>query len=141
MKHRNTVITVAIIVAVLLAAYGIGMWVRHVRIEHLREKAAAENKALAEKMVTQQMPGGRRSAEDEQKRRAEIRKQRELQMEKVKAMTDEEKHKFVEEQVRSTTSASGGTRATHEPRQINTTAQPGAAPVASEPNKTTSVAR
>jgi flagellar biosynthesis/type III secretory pathway M-ring protein FliF/YscJ len=141
MKHRNTLITVAIIAAVLLAAYGIGLLIRQARIRHLREEAAARDEAMAQKMLTQQLPGGRRPRQDDQKRRAEIQKQREMALEKVKSMTDEQKRKMVQDEVRRRTSAGERVREAPNAQRPNVPAQPGAAPAAVEPNKTTDVVR
>jgi uncharacterized membrane protein YcjF (UPF0283 family) len=136
MTQRDTVIMVVKIAAVLIVACLIGLLIRQARIRHLDREATARQKALAEKAITQQSPGGRRPVDD-QKRRAELQKQRDQARETVNKMTDEEKAKMVENEVRSRMGASGRPPSPRRAARTNPTIQPSTAPVAPEPNTTT----
>jgi hypothetical protein len=98
MKHMNIVVSVIIIAAVLVAAYAVGLLVRHARM-HDNQSGLAATEDFKAKMG-QQMPGERYPRGADGNTPAQVRQQREQMLEAMKHMTDEEKHRFTEEQVR-----------------------------------------
>ena len=111
MKHMNIVVSVIIIAAVLVAAYAVGLLVRHIRTQNNRSgslaASVAEDAATLQARAEQQIPDARRSRRDEGPTPEQIRQQREQLLEKMKTMTEEEKRKYTEEQVRKRFSAAG----------------------------------
>jgi len=110
MKHMNIVVSAIIIAAVLVAAYAVGLLVRHARMHGLSGPTAAET---FKAQVVRQMPGGRYPRGADGNTPAQVRQQREQTLEKMKHMTEEEKHQFTEEQVRKRFGA--GKPRVHEP--------------------------
>jgi hypothetical protein len=107
MKHMKIVVSVIIIAAVLVAAYAIGLLVRHAR---MNDKQSGQNTG-AEELQTQmgqQSPGGRYPHAADEKTLKQVKQQREQMLEKVKNMTEEEKRQFIDKQVRDRFSVSGG---------------------------------
>lgn len=111
MKYMNIVVSVIIVAAVLVAAYAVGLLVRHARM-HDRQPGppavATEDPATVKAMMEQQRPGGRRASTADANMPAQIKAKREEMAEKMKNMTEEEKRRFTEEQVRSHLGAAGG---------------------------------
>jgi hypothetical protein len=102
MKHMNIVISAIVIAAVLIAAYAVGLLVRHARTHNDQSgslaASIAEDAALQAK-AGQQAPGSRRPHQ-EGPTPEQVRQQREQLLEKMKTMTEEEKRKYTEEEVR-----------------------------------------
>ncbi len=111
MKHMNVVITVIIAAAVLVAAYGVGLLVRHARTPDRQSGPAGtltENPAILKMRLAQQSPGGRLAGSADSNQAARIQQERALMLEKTKNMTKEEKRRFMEEQARDRFSAASG---------------------------------
>jgi len=112
MKHMNIVVSVIIAGAVLVAAYAVGLLVRHMRTPDGRLESAAvaptEDPAALKARVAQQSPGGRNASGADSNLPAEVQRQREQMLEKMKNMTEEEKRRFVEQEVRNRFSAADG---------------------------------
>jgi hypothetical protein len=111
MKHMNIVVSAIIIAAVLVAAYAVGLLVRHIRTQNNQSgslaASVAEDAATLQARTEQQAPGGRRPRRAEGPTPEQIRQEREQLLEKMKTMTEEEKRKYTEEQVRKRFSAAG----------------------------------
>jgi hypothetical protein len=107
MKHMNTIVSVIIAAAILVAAYGVGLLVRHARTPSGQHERAAvmptESPAAIKARIAQQLPGGSARGGDS-KLSAEVEQKNRQMLEK---MTDEEKRRFTEEQVRSHFSGAG----------------------------------
>ncbi|MBN1506740.1 MAG: hypothetical protein JW955_07835 [Sedimentisphaerales bacterium] len=104
MKHMNIVISAIVIAAVLVAAYAVGLLVRHVRTQNdqsgLLAASVAEDAAARQAGAEQQAPGVKRARRAEGPTPEQVRQQREQLLEKMKTMTEEEKRKYMEEEVR-----------------------------------------
>jgi len=99
MKHMNIVISVIIAAAVLVAAYGIGLLVRHARTpDRPLTPAGAESPAALKTRLAQQSPGGRLAGAADSNEAARIQRERAQALEKTKNMTKEQKRRFMEEQ-------------------------------------------
>jgi hypothetical protein len=111
MRHMNIVVSVIIIAAVLVAAYAVGLLVRHIRTQNNPSgslaASVAEDAATLQARTEQQAPGARRPRRAEGPTPEQIRQEREQLLEKMKTMTEEEKRKYTEEQVRKRFSAAG----------------------------------
>jgi len=107
MKHMNIVVSIIIAAAVLVAAYAVGLLVRHARTPDSHAVLVTEDSAAFKARVAQQLPGGSSARGADGNLPAEIRQQREQMLEKMKTMTEEEKRKFTQEQVRNRFSAAG----------------------------------
>jgi predicted RND superfamily exporter protein len=107
MKHMKVVVFVIIVAAVLIAAYAVGLLVRHAR---MNDKQTGQDTATQDlqAQMGQQSPGGRYPHATDEKTLTQVRQQREQTLEKVKNMTEEEKRRFIDKQVRDRFSVSGG---------------------------------
>lgn len=92
MKRTNTIVMVIVAAAVLIAAYAVGLLIRHARTQRGTPDAARTPQTL----VDQHAPGGRRVGREPP---VDTRPQKEALLEKVNSMTEEEKRKFTQEQV------------------------------------------
>lgn len=110
MKHMNVVVSAVIVVAVLVAAYAVGLLVRHARMGNSPSGLTATQDFKAK--VDRQMPGERHARAADGNTPEQIRLQRVATLEKMKHMTEEEKRRFTEEQVRKRFGA--GKPRTHE---------------------------
>ena len=104
MKYMNIVVSVVIAAAVLVAAYGVGLLVRHARM-HDRQSGpsaltAMNDPATVKAVTDKQRPGGQAGRAADPNLAAKTKAEREKMLEKMKNMTEEEKRRFIEEQVR-----------------------------------------
>ncbi len=98
MKHMNIVVSVIIAAAVLVAAYGVGLLVRHARMDG--QLTATESPGARKAGMGRHSPADSNLA-------AQTRQKREQMLEKVKTMSPEEKRRLMDEQVRSRFDAGG----------------------------------
>jgi len=112
MKYMNIVVSVIIAAAVLVVAYGVGRIVRHARMQDKQPGpsaiTAADDPATMKAMMDKQRPGGQAGSTADPNLTAKLKAEREKMLEKMKNMTEEEKRRFMEEQVRSHVGATGG---------------------------------
>jgi len=112
MKYMNIAVSVIIAAAVLIAAYAVGLLVRHARTHDRQPGPPAvttnEDPATVKAMMEQQRPGGRRASTADANMPAQVKAKREEMAKKMKNMTEEEKRRFTEEQVRSHLGPAGG---------------------------------
>jgi hypothetical protein len=101
MKRMNIVISIIIAAAVLVAAYGVGLVVRHARTQSRQPVPATvgESPATVKAMVERQRPGGKAGRPVDANMAAQTKAEREQMIEKMKNMTKEEKRRFMDEQV------------------------------------------
>ncbi|HON90178.1 MAG TPA: hypothetical protein PLS24_03995 [Sedimentisphaerales bacterium] len=124
MKSSNTIVTVVVIAAVLIAAYGVGLLIRQARLGNAPPTVMtdANSPDTASKVVrTEPAPGGGQT-KDTPEIRAQIKERRAEMIEKMASATEEEKARFIE-QVRTRV---GGRRKTQpvkvqEPNSIQKT--------------------
>jgi hypothetical protein len=99
MKSSNTIVTGVVIVAVLIAAYGVGLLIQHARMGSTQPPAATNaNDAKAAKGTARPGPGGGQT-KDSPEVRAKVKESHAEMIEKMEKATEEEKAKF-KEQVR-----------------------------------------
>jgi hypothetical protein len=112
MKYMNIVVSIVVAAAVLVAAYGVGLLVRHARMHDKQSGpsaiAAADDPAAVKAMMDKQRPGGQAGHATDPNLTAKLKAEREKMLEKMKNMTEEEKHRFIEEQVRSHVGGTSG---------------------------------
>ncbi len=97
MKLSNTVVSVIVIVAVLVSAYALGLLIRQARTGGSRVQAPADvNKPARPTAVASHGPDAERT-KDTPEERAKTQKQRAQAIEKMNAMTPEQKQKFREQ--------------------------------------------
>ncbi len=120
MKHMNIVVSVIIAAAILVAAYAVGLLVRHARTPDGQLESAAvtpiESPATLKARVAQQLPGGGSAGAADANLAARSQQEREQMLERMKGMTKEEKQRFTMEEARKHFGA-GGTRS--EPRKMS----------------------
>ncbi len=111
MKSSNTIVTVVIVGAVLVAAYAVGLLIRQARMGDSASSvppAAEVNEAQVHedtaKLSHQPGTGG---TQDSQQARAELKNKREEALQKMDSATEEEKEQF-REKVRERFSAEPG---------------------------------
>jgi hypothetical protein len=97
MKVSNTVVSAIVIVAILVSAYGLGLLIRQARTgrTHVQAPADVNNTARQTEIMARGPGDGRRK--DTPEERAKIKDQRTQALEKMKAMTPEERQKFREQ--------------------------------------------
>ena len=97
MKLSNTVVSVIVIVAVLVSAYALGLLIRRARTGATRVQAPAEvNQVSRQTAVASHRPGEERT-KDTPEERAKIKDRKAQALEKMNALTPEEKQEFREE--------------------------------------------
>lgn len=113
MKSSNTVVTVIVVAAVLLAAYAVGLLIHQARQGDSQPQAAAEaNEALVREGTAKLSHGpeaGR--AKDTPQERAKLKDQRAQALENMDSATDEQKQQF-RQQVRERFADRRGTKGT-----------------------------
>ncbi len=111
MKLSNTVVSVIVIAAVLVSAYALGLLIRHARTGGSRVQTPAEvNQPAGPMAVASHGPGAER-INDTPEERAKIQKQRAQAIEKMNAMTPEQKQKFREQIRKQVGGRQGGKKA------------------------------
>lgn len=124
MKHMNIVVSVIIAAAILVAAYAVGLLVRHARTPDGQLESAAvtpiESPATLKARVAQQLPGGGSAGAADANLAARSQQEREQMLERMKGMTKEEKQRFTMEEAqalrrrrheeRTAQNVAGGTR-------------------------------
>lgn len=109
MKHMNILVTLVVAAAVLVAAYGVGLLVRHTRSQH-KPVIKADDPAVREAMLAKQRPGGEAGRGSDPNAAAQLAAEREKMQETMKNMTDDERRRVIEEQVRNEVSTATGRR-------------------------------
>jgi len=110
MKHMNIVVSIVIAAAVLVVAYGVGRLVRHARTDRLSGPSAVtatDDPATVKGMMDKQRPGGQAGRTADPNLAAQAKAEKEKMLEAMKNMTEEEKHRYIEEQVRSQVGGTG----------------------------------
>jgi hypothetical protein len=99
MKPSSTIVTVVVIAAVLIAAYGVGLLIRQARMGNSQSPTAADaNGVKAGREAAGPAPGGGQT-KDSPEVRAKVKDSHAEMIEKMESATEEEKAKF-KEQVR-----------------------------------------
>jgi len=95
MKSSNTVATIIIVVAVLIAAYAVGLLVRQARVGRSQPVASEANEAVIRQGTAKlsHAPGAGR-AQGTPEQRAQLKDQRAQALEKMAAATPEQKEQF-----------------------------------------------
>jgi hypothetical protein len=97
MKLANTVVSVLVIAAVLVFAYGVGLLVRQARTGGSRSPssvAEANDAAAARRMTMSSHGPGASRTKDVPEERTRLREEKAKTLEKMNSMTEEEKEKF-----------------------------------------------
>jgi len=95
MKSSNTVVTIVVIAAVLIAAYAIGLVIRQARTGNAPSEATEANEALIREGTAKLSHGpeaGR--AKDTPQARTQLKEKHAQELEKMNAATDEQKEQF-----------------------------------------------
>jgi hypothetical protein len=131
MKSSNTIVTVVVIAAVLIAAYGVGLLIHQARMGNAPSPTATDSNlanTASTAARTDPAPGGGQT-KDTPEIRAQVKEQRAEMIEKMENATEEEKARF-SEQVRARVS---GRRSTP-PSKVQ---EPNSSPkTGAEPNAT-----
>lgn len=127
MKHANIVVSIVIAAAVLVAAYAVGLLVRHARTPDRPRAVETEDLTAFKAQVAEQSPGGVNAAGADANLAAQLQQEREQMLQKMKNMTDEEKRRFTKEQVLNRFSAAAGKK--------QSPPAPSVTPGGSDPNK------
>jgi len=107
MKSSNTIVTVVVIAAVLIAAYGVGLLIQQARMGNSPSPTATDsNTAKSGQDPARPGPEGGQ-AKDSPEARAKIKEDHAKMIEKMEKATDEEKAKF-REQIRERVSGRRG---------------------------------
>lgn len=125
MKVSNTVVTVVVIAAVLIFAYGVGMLIRQARTGGSHAPPATGAKDAA----SSQRPGPTAArTKDTPEERQRLKEERAKDLEKMNAATDEEKAKLRDQVIKQAGGRRGGKKrqALPSPQDANTPASPGA---------------
>jgi hypothetical protein len=102
MKVSNTVVSVVVIVAVLIFAYGVGMLIRHAR-------TGASSPTQAKDAASSPRPGPRAArTQDTPEERTRVKEERAKALEKMNAGTDEEKAKLRDQVIKQAGGRRGG---------------------------------
>ncbi len=97
MKVSNTVVSVIVIVAILVSAYALGLLIRQARTGRARVQAPAEANGVARPTEVASRGPGEGRTKDTPEERAKIKDQKAQAIEKMNAMTPEQKQKFREQ--------------------------------------------
>ncbi len=95
MKSSNTVITIVVIAAVLIAAYAVGLVIRQARTGHAPSEASEANEALIREGTAKLSHGpeaGR--TRDTPQARTELKEKRAEALQKMETATEAEKEQF-----------------------------------------------
>jgi len=123
MKVSNTVVTVIMVAAVLVFAYGVGLLIRQART------GDRPVPAVTDAGKTQRTGPGTPRANDTPEARAQVKKARAQALEKMSSMTEEEKEKF-----RNQVRRMSGSRADSAVRQPQATSSVSVPPAKSDAN-------
>ena len=124
MKISNTVVTVVVIAAVLIFAYGVGMLIRQARTGGSR----APSPTQATDAASSQRPGPTAArTKDTPEERMRLKEERAKALEKMNLQTDEEKAKLRDQVIKQVGGRRGGKKRQPLPPQkdANTPASPG----------------
>jgi len=124
MKISNTVVSVVVIAAVLIFAYGVGMLIRHARTGGSQPPSPTQAKDAA----SSQRPGPTAArTKDTPEERMRLKEERTQALEKMNSRTDEEKAKLRDQVIKQVGGRRGGKKRQALPPQVdaNTPASPG----------------
>lgn len=95
MKSSNTIVTIVVIAAVLIAAYAVGLVIRQARTGHSPSEASEANEALIREGTAKLSHGpevGR--TQDTSRTRTELKEKRAEALQKMETATEAEKEQF-----------------------------------------------
>jgi hypothetical protein len=124
MKVSNTVVTVVVIAAVLIFAYGVGMLIRQARTGGSHASSPTQAKGAA----ASQRPGPAAArTKDTPEERLRLKEARAKDLEKMSSGTDEEKAKLRDQVIKQVGGRRGGKKRQALPPQkdVNTPTSPG----------------
>ena len=101
MKSSNTLVTIVVIAAVLIAAYGVGSLIHQARVGESRSQTAGDaNDAQPGQVTAESAPApGLGQTKDTPEMRAKVKERKAEILEKMESATEEQKMQF-KEQVR-----------------------------------------
>ena len=122
MKVSNTVVSVVVIAAVLIFAYGVGVLIRQARTGG----SHAPSPTQAKEAASSQRPGPTARTKDTPEERLRLKEARAKALEKMSSGTDEEKEKLREQVIKQVGGRRGGKKRQGLPPQVdaNTPASP-----------------
>jgi hypothetical protein len=132
MKSSNTIVTVVVIAAVLIAAYGVGLLIHQARMGDSSSPATTDANSLQrgqEAAKSAPAPGSGQT-KDSPEIRAQVKESHAEMLEKMESATEEEKAKF-KEQVRQRVS---GRRAKQPPQVQEPNSNASSEKTGAEPN-------
>jgi hypothetical protein len=96
MRLSNTVVSVLVVTAVLVFAYGMGLLIRQMRTGGSHNRSATEaNDAVAARRTAISPPGpGAAQAKDTPEERTRLKEEKAQAIEKMSSLTEEQKEKF-----------------------------------------------
>jgi len=135
MKSSNTVVTIVVVGAVLVAAYAVGLLVRQARTGDSSSSSPSATEAnearIREETAKLTHEPGAQKKKDLEQARAELKEKRAEALAKMESATEEEKARF-REQIRERFTAQPDQKAALKPRPRP--APTAAAPAAQDPN-------
>lgn len=128
MKSSNTGVTILVIAAVLIVAYGVGLLIHQARVGHHQPQTQAEaNDVKAAQLTTESAPApGPGQKKDTPEMRAKVKERRAEILQKMESATEEQKKQFAE-QVRERVGSRRTKRPPVEPNAGQTGVEPNAA--------------
>lgn len=130
MKSSNTVVTVIVIAAVLIAAYGVGLLIHQARSGNSPGASGTDVNRIESGTADSSQRPRPGQTKDTPEARAKLKEQRAEALKKMESATEEEKAKF-KEKIREQV---GGRRSTQKPDASSDTAQ--GHPPRQDPNTT-----
>ncbi|MEN6427160.1 MAG: hypothetical protein ABFE13_17535 [Phycisphaerales bacterium] len=134
MKSSNTVVTIVVVGAVLVAAYAVGMLIRQAKTGNSSSSSSAtevNDARLREAKANLSHEPGTGRTKETQEAKAELKEKRAQFLEKMESATEEEKAQ-IREQIRQRVSTQPGQKVVRRP--LPKQMKPAAVPAAQDPN-------